>query len=75
MAVMLTSEVSYGDMKSVLFRLHPKLHRQLRQLALDQDTTLQALAVEGLEWVLEERQKRAHGATAQTPASTTRLSR
>ena len=46
-----------GEMKSVLLRLPPKLHRQLRQLSLDQDTTLQALGVEALERILEERQR------------------
>ena len=44
-------------MKGVLLRLPPKLHRQLRQLSLDQNTTLQALGVEALERILEKRQR------------------
>ena len=44
-------------MKGVLLRLPPKLHRQLRQLSLDQNTTLQALGVEALERILEEHQR------------------
>ena len=43
--------------KGVLLRLPPKLHRQLRQLSLDEDTSLQALGVEALERMLEERQR------------------
>ena len=46
-----------GAMKGVLLRLPPKLHRQLRQLSLDEDTSLQALGVEALERILKERQQ------------------
>ena len=46
-----------GAMKGVLLRLQPKLHRQLRQLSLDEDTSLQALGVEALERILKERQR------------------
>ena len=46
-----------GAMKGVLLRLPPKLHRQLRQLSLDEDTSLQALGVEALERMLKERQR------------------
>ena len=46
-----------GATKGVLLRLPPRLHRQLRQLSLDEDTSLQALGVEALERMLEERQR------------------
>ena len=46
-----------GAMKGVLLRLQPKLHRQLRQLSLDEDTSLHALGVEALERILKERQR------------------
>ena len=60
-------------MKGVVLYIPPKLHRQLRHLAIDQDTTVQALGLEALERILEERQKRAtpHCATAQAPDETT----
>ena len=44
-----------GETKSLILRLPVELHRELRQLALDTDTTLQALGVEALQRVLDER--------------------
>ena len=44
-----------GATKSLILRLPAELHRDLRQLALDTDTSLQALGVEGLERLLAER--------------------
>ena len=49
------SRVGSGATKGVLLRLPAELHRQLRQLALDEDTSLQALGVEALERILEAR--------------------
>ena len=46
-----------GAMKGVLLRIPPKLHRQLRQISLDEGTSLQALGVAALERILEERQR------------------
>ena len=46
-----------GATKGVLLRLPTELHRQLRQLALDDGTSLQALGVEALERMLEDRQR------------------
>ena len=46
-----------GATKGVLLRLPSKLHRQLRQLSLDEDTSLQALGMEALKRILEERQR------------------
>ncbi len=43
-----------GATKSLILRLPAEL-RDLRQLALDTDTSLQALGVEGLERLLAER--------------------
>ena len=47
-----------GETKGLLLRLPSELHRQLRQLALDQGTSLQALGVEALEWTLREHHER-----------------
>ena len=46
-----------GVTKGVLLRLPVDLHRQLRQLALDEDTSLQVLGVEALEQMLEKRRR------------------
>ena len=46
-----------GATKGVLLRLPTELHRQLRQLALDDGTSLQALGVEALQRLLKERQR------------------
>jgi len=46
-----------GKSKSVLLRIDPELHRALRQLAVDSDTTLQALGVEALEALLSARRQ------------------
>ena len=46
-----------GATKGVLLRLPTELHRQLRQLALDDDTSLQALGVEALERMIKDRQR------------------
>ena len=43
--------------KRVLLRLSPKLHWQLRQLSLDENTSLQVLGLEALKRILEERQR------------------
>ena len=43
--------------KRVLLRLPPKLHWQLRQLSLDENTSLQVLGLEALKRILEERQR------------------
>ena len=43
-----------GATKGLLLRLPSDLHRQLRQLALDRDTSMQALGVEALERTLRE---------------------
>ena len=43
-----------GGTKGLLLRLPVELHRQLRQLALDRGTSLQALGVEALERTLRE---------------------
>ena len=40
--------------RGVLIQVAPQLSRQLRQLALDCDTTVQALGVEALEGVLRK---------------------
>ena len=47
-----------GETKGLLLRLPSELHRQLRQLALDQGTSLQALGVEALERTLREHHER-----------------
>jgi len=39
----------------VLIHVSPELSRRLRQLALDEDTTLQALGLEAFERLLESR--------------------
>ena len=44
--------------KGVLLRLPVELHRELRLLALDEDTSLQALGVEALEMLLASRSGR-----------------
>ena len=44
-----------GDTTSLILRLPVEFHRELRLLALETDTSLQALAVEALRRVLEER--------------------
>ena len=46
-----------GDTKGVLLRLPVYLHRELRLLALDEGTSLQALGVEALQRMLSERRK------------------
>ena len=46
-----------GETKGVLLRLPVDLHRKLRQLALDEDTSLQVLGVEALEQTLETRRR------------------
>ena len=51
------SQADTGSTKGVLLRLPTELHRQLRQIALDDDTSLQALGVEALQRLLEERQR------------------
>ena len=51
------SSASTGETKGVLLRLPAELHRQLRQLALDDDTSLQALGVEALQQLLKEYQR------------------
>ena len=51
------SSASAGATKGVLLRLPTELHRQLRQLALDDGTSLQALGVEALQRLLKERQR------------------
>ena len=50
------SGTGMGETKGVLLRLPTELHRQLRQLALDDGTSLQALGVEALQRLLKERQ-------------------
>ena len=49
-------DTGIGETKGVLLRLPTELHRQLRQLALDDGTSLQALGVEALQRLLKERQ-------------------
>ena len=44
--------------KGVLIHVTPPMSKALRQLALDEDTTLQALGVEAFERLLEERTER-----------------
>ena len=51
------SSDSPGATKGVLLRLPAELHHQLRQLALDDGTSLQALGVEALKRLLKERQR------------------
>ena len=43
------------DVRGLLVRLNPDGLRALRQLALDEDTTLQALAIEALNDLLKKR--------------------
>ena len=43
--------------EGVLLRLPVDLHRKLRQLALDEDTSLQMLGLEALEQMLENRRR------------------
>ena len=47
-----------GATKGLLLRLPSELHRRLRQLALDEETSMQALGLEALEQILQERQER-----------------
>ena len=51
------SRADTGATKGVLLRLPTELHRKLRQLALDDDTSLQALGVEALERLLADRHR------------------
>ena len=48
-----------GAKKGILLRLDPELHRQLRQLALDDGTSLQELGVSALQQLLRDRQERS----------------
>ena len=48
---------SKGVTKGVLLRLPDTLHRELRLLALDEDTSLQALGVEALKNLLRSRRR------------------
>ena len=45
--------------KGVLIHVTPTMSKALRQLALDEDTTLQALGVEAFERLLETRKNQA----------------
>lgn len=51
------SQSDPGVTKGVLLRLPVDLHRKLRQLALDEDTSLQMLGLEALEQMIEERRR------------------
>ena len=51
------SQSDPGVTKGLLLRLPVDLHRKLRQLSLDEDTSLQALGVEALEQLLEKRRR------------------
>ena len=51
------SRVGTGATKGVLLRLPAELHRKLRQLALDDDTSLQALGMKALERLLVDRHR------------------
>ena len=44
--------------KGILTHVTPTMSKALRQLALDEDTTLQALGLEAFERLLEERTER-----------------
>ena len=44
--------------KGILIHVTPTMSKALRQLALDEDTTLQALGVEAFEHLIEERTER-----------------
>ena len=44
-----------GRQVAVLLRVEPGVRRALRQLALDEDTSVQALGVDALMRLLEER--------------------
>ena len=44
--------------KGILTHVTPTMSKTLRQLALDEDTTLQALGLEAFERLLEERTER-----------------
>lgn len=46
-----------GVTKGLLLRLPVDLHRELRQLALDEDTSLQVIGVKALERMLESRRR------------------
>lgn len=43
--------------KGVILRLPPHMHQALRQLALDEGTSLQALGIEALEQLLKVRHR------------------
>ena len=45
--------------KGVLIHVSPTMSKALRQLALDEDSTLQALGVEAFEHLLKERRERS----------------
>ena len=53
----ISSQSHTGVTKGVLLRLPVDLHRKLRQLALDEDTSLQMLGLEALEQMLEKRRR------------------
>jgi len=53
---------SGGETRGLLLRVPMDLHRELRQLAVDEDTTLQALGVAALRALLAERASGAGGA-------------
>ena len=42
--------------KGILIHVEPELRRELRRIAVNEDTTLQALGVEALTRLIEERQ-------------------
>ena len=44
--------------KGILIHVEPEIRRQLRRIAVNEDTTLQALGVEALTRLIEERQGR-----------------
>lgn len=44
--------------KGILIHVEPELRRELRRIAVNEDTTLQALGVEALRRLIEERQGR-----------------
>ena len=44
--------------KGILIHVEPELRRELRRIAVNEDTTLQALGVEALTRLIEERQGR-----------------
>ena len=52
-----SSQSDTGVTKGVFLRLPVDLHRKLRQLALDEDTSLQVLGLEALEQILDKRRR------------------